>query len=255
MPSRARLTFQQVEGVGSTAKREGVATRSVMTTSQERDPGRRVLEAVVDQAGVEVSLVRRGRIGRTAGTRPQTARPADRRMRIGQLAERLGINPKTIRYYEAIGLLPEPKRQPSGYRFYEADDLERVAFIRRARQLGLRLDVIREILALRERGQRPCGYVLSVVRRQVEDIEERIAALIAARDQLTALLARAAALQPTEGARYCELLEHRDDRDWEAAVQEAPRPIAPPEGDRPDSVRVAAPAHGSPDPSDGSRPA
>ncbi len=52
-----------------------------------------------------------------------------RRMRIGELAGRLDLNPKTIRYYEEIGLLPTPQRTPAGYRLYDAADLERLRFI------------------------------------------------------------------------------------------------------------------------------
>lgn len=139
--------------------------------------------------------------GRTSG---------ERQMRIGQLAERIGVNPKTIRYYESIGLLPEPKRRPSGYRAYDADDLERVAFIRRAQQFGLRLDAIGETLALRDRGERPCDYVLGAVRRNLDDLDRRIVELDAARDQLAALLARAETLPIGDGARFCELLEHQE---------------------------------------------
>lgn len=142
-----------------------------------------------------------GRVIRTSG---------ERQMRIGQLAERIGVNPKTIRYYETIGLLPEPKRRPSGYRTYDADDLERVAFIRRAQQFGLRLDAIGETLALRDRGERPCDYVLGAVRRKLNDLDRRIAELNAGRDQLAALLARADTLPIGDGARFCDLLEHQD---------------------------------------------
>lgn len=138
---------------------------------------------------------------------PTQPRPA---MRIGQLAEQLGINPRTIRFYESIGLLPEPKRQPSGYRTYGADDLERVAFIRRAQQFGLRLDAIGEILALRDRGDRPCDYVLGAVRRELDDLDRHIAELNAGRDQLAGLLARAETLPTGDEARFCELLEHQD---------------------------------------------
>lgn len=145
-----------------------------------------------------------GRVIRTSG---------ERQMRIGQLAERIGVNPKTIRYYETIGLLPEPKRRPSGYRTYDADDLERVAFIRRAQQFGLRLDAIGETLALRDRGERPCNYVLGAVRRKLNDLDRRIAELNAGRDQLAALLARADTLPTRDGARFCELLEHHETKE------------------------------------------
>lgn len=138
-----------------------------------------------------------------------TSHSIEQPMRIGELAKRIGVNPKTIRYYESIGLLPEPHRRPSGYRTYDAADLERIAFIRRAQQFGLRLDVIGEILALRERGERPCGYVLGAVRRELDDLDRRIAELQATRGQLAGLLARAESLPAPEG-RYCGLLEHRE---------------------------------------------
>lgn len=144
-----------------------------------------------------------------------TGRP----MRIGQLAERLGINTKTIRYYERIGLLPEPERRPSGYRVYSDEDLERVAFIRRAQEFGLRLDEISEILGLHDRGERPCAYVLDAVRRELDDLDRRMADLQAMRAQLSGLLARAESLPAADGGGYCELIEHRENEDtaWQAS--------------------------------------
>ena len=74
-------------------------------------------------------------------------------MRIGELAGRLGVNPKTIRYYESIGLLPDPGRTPSGYRVYDEDAVDRLRFIRTAQRLGVTLDEVKEILGFRERGE------------------------------------------------------------------------------------------------------
>jgi DNA-binding transcriptional MerR regulator len=95
-------------------------------------------------------------------------------MRIGELAARLGLNPRTIRFYEEIGVLPEPERRPSGYREYEEADEERLRFIRSAQSLGLSLDDIREILALKDRGEAPCPYVREVIDREASAIDERI---------------------------------------------------------------------------------
>lgn len=128
-------------------------------------------------------------------------------MRIGELAEAAGVNPKTIRYYEDVGLLPQPCREANGYRRYDDGDLERLAFIRRAQQLELRLDEIREILALRESQQRPCDYVLRVADERITDLDDRIAAMQRTRDELHALLTRAQRLPPADGA-YCGLIEH-----------------------------------------------
>lgn len=128
-------------------------------------------------------------------------------MRIGEVADDVGVNPKTIRYYESQGLMPEPPRTPSGYRSYGPEDVERLAFIRRARELDLQLDEIREILVLREDGDRPCNYVLDVARRRLAELDDRIAAMQRARAELEALIERAGDLPPGEG-RFCDLIEH-----------------------------------------------
>jgi DNA-binding transcriptional MerR regulator len=121
-------------------------------------------------------------------------------MRIGQLAARVGVNPKTIRYYESIGLLPEPARTDAGYRAYGDEDVERLSFVRRAQQLEVALDEIREILALRERDERPCGYVLEIARSRLGDLDRRIADMRRTREDLHALLRRAADRRMTTAA-------------------------------------------------------
>ena len=134
-------------------------------------------------------------------------------MRIGQLAARFSINAKTIRYYESIGLLPSPARRPSGYRAYGEADAERLAFVRTAQRFGLRLDQIREILAFRDRGERPCRFVLGAVRGELAELDERIAQLQAMRSELADLLERAESQPASADAEFCELLEHRDATD------------------------------------------
>lgn len=128
-------------------------------------------------------------------------------MLIGELADEVGVTPKTIRYYESIGLLPEPARTDAGYRDYTDEDTQRLAFIRRATELDLRLDEVAEILALQERDQRPCNYVVEVARDRISDLEERITRMQQARDELQQLLQRAEDLPTTDGC-YCELIEH-----------------------------------------------
>ncbi|MTV27633.1 heavy metal-responsive transcriptional regulator [Nitriliruptoraceae bacterium ZYF776] len=131
-------------------------------------------------------------------------------MRIGEVADELGINTKTIRYYESIGLIPAAPRTQAGYRHYADEDVDRLEFIRTGRRLGLSLDDIRQVLQLRERGEQPCGYVLETVHRQLRDIDHRISELIALRDDLHRLLDTAE--QPVEApdganAPYCRRLE------------------------------------------------
>lgn len=128
-------------------------------------------------------------------------------MRIGELADRVGVNPKTVRYYEGIGLLPLAERQPSGYRDYDDHDVDRLRFIRTAQRLGLSLAEISEILAFRERAERPCDYVLEVLDRQVADLDRRIAEMVELRRELTALKAQADS-HPSNESCYCAVIEH-----------------------------------------------
>jgi len=131
-------------------------------------------------------------------------------MRIGEAAKVVGINPKTIRYYEHIGLLPGPERTPSGYRDYTLQDVDRLVFVKTAQRLGFALGEVAEILAFRERGERPCTYVLGALDRQVGDLDRRIAELVALRAELVALKAQADRL-PEQDACYCSVIEHATD--------------------------------------------
>jgi len=128
-------------------------------------------------------------------------------MRIGELAELVGVNPKTVRYYEGIGLLPDPERLPSGYRDYTDADVDRLGFIRTAQRLGLSLSEISEILAFRERAERPCDYVLGVLDRQVTDLDRRMEEMGDLRRELLALRDRSSRL-PADASGYCAVIEH-----------------------------------------------
>ncbi len=108
-------------------------------------------------------------------------------MRIGELAARFGLNPKTIRYYEEIGLLPRADRSDSGYRRYDERDAERLGFIRRAKTLGLSLDEIRDILSVQTEGKPPCGQVLDLIDMKISVIDQRMADLLAFRTELATL--------------------------------------------------------------------
>ena len=110
-----------------------------------------------------------------------------RQVRIGQLARQLGLNPRTIRYYESIGLLPEPERTEVGYRLYGPDDRERLAFIRKAQAVGLTLDEIGQLLALHQNGHMPRTYVGDLVDRKLAAVDAQLQALREFRDDLLAL--------------------------------------------------------------------
>jgi DNA-binding transcriptional MerR regulator len=131
-------------------------------------------------------------------------------MKIGELAQQMGLNPRTIRFYESIGVLPEPPRTASGYREYDRSDLDRLGFIKSAQSLGLSLDDIGEILALKDRGEAPCPYVREVIDRQAAEVEERIEELQRLRIELRRLRRVARALPDQIGgdACVCHIIEN-----------------------------------------------
>ncbi len=105
---------------------------------------------------------------------------------IGELAGELQLNPKTIRYYEEVGLLPEPRRSESGYRLYSRYEIERLRLVKRAKLLGLSLAEIKEIVEYAI--DRRCGVIgdrlLSLVDAKLGEIDQKIEGLIAFRDNL-----------------------------------------------------------------------
>ncbi|MBK5228134.1 MAG: heavy metal-responsive transcriptional regulator [Actinobacteria bacterium] len=134
-------------------------------------------------------------------------------MRIGELADRLELNPRTLRFYESVGLLLDPERTPGGYRDYSEDDLERVRFIKSAQRLGLSLDDIKEILAFKDRDDLPCDYVLSVIDKEADALDQKIAELQALRDDLRALRAKARRIpkkQLENRSCVCHIIENQD---------------------------------------------
>jgi MerR family copper efflux transcriptional regulator len=95
-------------------------------------------------------------------------------LKIGQVAERGGVNLQTIRYYERERLLPEPPRLQSGYRMFPEDTVRRVHFIKRAQDLGFTLAEIRELLALRIDHNRNSAEVRTLAQAKIADIDEKI---------------------------------------------------------------------------------
>jgi MerR family copper efflux transcriptional regulator len=119
-------------------------------------------------------------------------------MRIGELASRSGTSTKTIRYYESVGLVPAPERLSSGYRHYDESALARLTFIRAAQAVGLSLGEIRSILALRDDGETPCGYVVDLLRSRTAELDRRITELRSLRGELVRLVEQAEHLDPSD---------------------------------------------------------
>jgi MerR family copper efflux transcriptional regulator len=95
-------------------------------------------------------------------------------MEIHELEAYTGVAVKTIRYYEKVGVLPPPRRKPNGYREYDGNDVERLKFVIGARQLDFSLDDIAEILALRDRREAPCRFVLDLLEQKAQEVTQRI---------------------------------------------------------------------------------
>src|SRR5579863_8153556 len=97
-----------------------------------------------------------------------------RQLSIGQIAEAAGIKVVTIRYYERIQLMPKARRTGGNCRAYTAQDLRKLRFIRRCRDLGFTLDQIRELMQLSLRGSGDCSAVYRITARHLADIEDKI---------------------------------------------------------------------------------
>jgi len=92
----------------------------------------------------------------------------------GQLAKTSGVNPETIRYYEKLGLLPKPLRTESGYRLFSEEDIKRIKFIKRAKELGFTLKEIKELLQLRFETEGECSEVREIAEIKLKDVQKKI---------------------------------------------------------------------------------
>jgi DNA-binding transcriptional MerR regulator len=132
-------------------------------------------------------------------------------LKIGELAEAAGVSRDTLRYYERLGLLAPAARSEGGYRLYPEAAVRRVAFIRRAQALGLRLEEIRRILEVMDEGARPCAHVRRALEEKLAEVEEKLKALLLLKAELEARLAwaRAHPDPACDGRDTCVYLEAR----------------------------------------------
>ncbi len=125
---------------------------------------------------------------------------------IHEASRRTGVNPKMIRHYESIGLIAPPQRGENRYRRYGEHDLQELALIRRARDLGFSIGDIRHLLVLwRDRG-RSSAEVKAIAQRHIAALEEKAAALQA----MTETLKRLAARCPGDNRPDCPILNALD---------------------------------------------
>jgi DNA-binding transcriptional MerR regulator len=130
-------------------------------------------------------------------------------LHVADLAKEAGVTPATIRYYSRTGLL-HAKRDPNNdYRYFSPADVNRVQFIRKAQELGLKIADIKSIFASVEEGKAPCGTVETLVRERLEAIKRQIDELRATRDRIVSAITEweENGSLSNEEARFCPLIE------------------------------------------------
>src|SRR5229473_7280050 len=130
---------------------------------------------------------------------------------ISKVATAADVNIQTIRYYERRGLVPTPRRTPSGYRQYAEEAVARLRFIKHAQELGFSLQEVQELLALRVRHGAACDVVERKTRQKIAVVQQRIRDLQRMRRTLDRLAAACAARRPTDDCPILEVLEDHDD--------------------------------------------
>lgn len=109
---------------------------------------------------------------------------------VGELATAGGCKVETVRYYEKVGLMPEPPRTEGGHRLYSLDLLKRLTFIRRSRELGFPIEQIRGLLRFVDEPGHTCGEVKGMAMLQARAVQEKINDLKRLQKALNAMAAR-----------------------------------------------------------------
>lgn len=111
-------------------------------------------------------------------------------MNIGEASKETGVSERMIRHYEKIRLLPRAERTATGYRVYAAEDLARLSFIAKARDLGFPIEEIRKLLGLWSNSERSSAEVKRLALNRAAELEQKARAIAALRDALLVLAER-----------------------------------------------------------------
>lgn len=139
---------------------------------------------------------------------------------VSELAAEFGVEPRTVRYYDQIGLLMASARTSAGYRRYGPAERDRLRFILKAKVVGLALNEIREILTMRDRGVTPCAHVVGLLDGKLRQLDSQMQSLADFREELVAVRREAADEKPDAGC-VCGLLEHHEARHDPATLRQA----------------------------------
>src|SRR5215213_10029629 len=124
---------------------------------------------------------------------------------IGELSRRTGVKVPTIRYYEQVALMPAPPRTEGKQRRYGPAAVDRLNFIRHARELGFEVEAIRTLLSLQDHPDQPCVAADQIARARLAEVEQRIASLTALKSELERMVRECACGRVAE-CRVIEIL-------------------------------------------------
>ncbi len=113
---------------------------------------------------------------------------SEKNLTIGHLARETGTKVETVRFYEKSGLLPAPARTGGNYRSYDRAHLNRLSFIRRARDLGFSLDQVRALLALSDDRDQSCAAVDAIAKEHRAEVERKITDLQSLKAELDRMI-------------------------------------------------------------------
>lgn len=132
-------------------------------------------------------------------------------LKVGQVAQQLGINPQTLYFYERIGLIKSPTRTEAGYRLFDEQDIQRLSFISHAKSLGLSLKEIKELLKLQDGQALSCQEVYLLLLDKVQQIDRQIEQLEALKTELLPLLEQCRIKVENNGPNHkCVVLLNND---------------------------------------------
>lgn len=144
-------------------------------------------------------------------------------MRIGELAQKAGVDSETIRYYEKVGLLLPPPRSANGYRDYGKSHIERLAFVRYCRELDMSLADVKGLLDFVAHPEANCGGVNRLIDEQLRCVRERLNSLLELERHLNALRAHCCQIQT---ARECGILHELVATAQDEAGSYEPAPVS-----------------------------
>jgi DNA-binding transcriptional MerR regulator len=119
-------------------------------------------------------------------------------MKISDLAYQAGTTPKTLRFYEQIGVLATPVRTSSGYRDYEESAITRIQFIKASQSIGLSLAEVRNLLRIRDEGVSPCTAAIELLDQHLREIKRKIRELTGLKKNITELRLKASSLDASD---------------------------------------------------------